>query len=83
MTVTWKNLSVILVILVGVVGYILRFEVIATEVTHNTDKISSLVSGVKTLVTFQCKDRIKKAKTDQEKDEAVEACKPFDIETSH
>lgn len=31
MKVTWKNLAVIIAIVVGIVGYLVRFEVLATE----------------------------------------------------
>lgn len=80
MTITWKNLTVILFILGTLSTYIVRFEASAKDVQKNKNNIRSLIKGVKTLVYFQCKDKIESAQGNEDKlKEAIKRCKPFDI----
>jgi hypothetical protein len=61
-------LTVIVTCVLG--GYVVRFELLASEVSVNTDKINSVKEKTDLLTWLACEDAIEKGK-----DEAKERCK--------
>jgi hypothetical protein len=75
MKITWKNASVIMTILGVITGYVVRFEVLATDVSKNKNDVFSIKTSVLTLLDIACDEAIDNARTLKKKEIAKQRCK--------
>lgn len=74
MKVTWKNLPVLLTICGVILSYVLRFEVLASNVDANKKKVVISEQKIDVIFKLMCEDSINKAKTKKDKKEAIKRC---------